>query len=137
MKITHFAVLASLVLGLGAATGPAAAFDPSRDSLSGYGEVRHDGWRGDRHGRGYGDRWDRGPRHGYGYRMGWHEIRHAVRAQGFRRIHDIEPRGPHYRVSAINHRGQFVRLRVNGFNGAVMAVRVIGGGWGGGYGDVY
>jgi hypothetical protein len=40
-------------------------------------------------------------------------------------------------VSAINHRGQFVRLRVNGFNGAVMAVRVIGGGWGGGYGDVY
>lgn len=139
MKITQLAVLASLVLGLGAAATPASAFDPSGDSLAGYGDSHRDGWGSGREGHGYGDRRHRGPRDGYGhgYRMGWHEIRQAVRSQGFRRIHDIEPRGPHYRMNALDHRGRLVRLRVNGFNGSVMAVRVIGGGWGGGYDTAY
>lgn len=144
MKTSRIAVVAAVLMSLGFASAPASAFDgPTGTGLDGYIDTGHDGWGGDRRGRGYGDHPVSSPRRGYGddfghgYRIGWHEIRRAVRAQGFRRIHDIEPRGPHYRMNAIDHRGQLVRLRVNGFNGSVMAVRVIGGGWGGGYGVSY
>jgi hypothetical protein len=143
MKITQLAVLAAILMSLGLATAPAKAFDGSTGTgLYGYIDTGHGGW-GDRRGRGDGDYPVSSPRRGYGddfghgYRLGWHELRRAVRAQGFRRIHDIEPRGPHYRMNALDHRGRLVRLRVNGFNGSVMAVRVIGGGWGGGWGGGY